>query len=78
MIERISDHGYKLSSESMNSDFGKIMLEHKPVKCVICNFKTSRVLRPHYLGRNIVTVNKSVPDDVFYVNRIDRKEGEKS
>lgn len=73
-FERISEHGYRITPKSDNHAFGQLMLKHKPVKCIICGPKMSKVIRPHYLGRNIVTINKSVPDGVFYINRIDRRE----
>ena len=64
-------NGYLIDSTSTSEQFRKIATEYDTFKCVICNSETAKCFSFGFLSRgNGLTINNSVPDNVFYINRV--------
>ena len=61
---------YILTEESNNEDFQSIIKSYPKFKCIICNRKTSKCFKSHwmFLGNPPITINNKVPDGVFWIN----------
>lgn len=73
MIRRLENtkNGFKLFEDSNSEELKDIFREYRKVSCLIMNKKTAKNrFRTALLGNNIVTINNSVPDDCFYMNRL--------
>lgn len=73
MIEGFANtkNGFRLYDNSTSEELKDVFREYSKVNCIIMNKKTAKNrFRTALLGNNIVTINNSVADDCFYVNRI--------
>lgn len=72
MISKAAEYknGYILGSSSTNKDLQSIFKGYDEVKCLICNYKTSKNFRTGVMGRNVITINNRVSDGCFFVNGV--------
>jgi len=73
MIKRLENtkNGFQLFEDSNTEELKDILREYRKVSCLVMNKKTAKNrFRTALLGCNIVTINNSIQDDCFFVNRI--------
>lgn len=63
-------NGYALFDDTTNEEFQKLLETYPKVKCIICNERLYKRFRVGTFGKNIITVNKKIPDRIFYINQI--------
>lgn len=74
MIHKLegTKNGYVIDDTSTAEgfeDLEEICKQYEKTTCIICNAKTKQErFRVRLLGRDIITVNNKVPDDVFFLN----------
>lgn len=79
MIERISGtkFGYMLDDNVTNEEYKTIINELNEqgikINCILCNKETSKFFRPYlsfiWTGNKGITLNNSIPNNQFYINR---------
>lgn len=66
-------NGYILDDLTTSDEFGKLLKNHKKVKCIICNKTTAKRIKEKYLfkmwfNRPNVTIRKSLENGEIYIN----------
>lgn len=69
MIYRLKNtkHGYCIT-DATNEEFQNLVKSYEKTKCIICNRNTAKHFRVGLWGRNIMTINNRVHDDVIFIN----------
>ena len=72
MIGKINGkkNGYALLEDTTNEEFQSLLKSYPKVKCIICNERLYSRFRVGTFGKNIITINKKIPDGIFYVNGV--------
>lgn len=70
MIYKLTDtqNGYYMA-DADNDDFRKLVCRYKKVKCIICSKETSEMFQPTESGKNIITINNTIPSGIIYINQ---------
>jgi hypothetical protein len=61
-----------ITDTSTNDEFKKIIKTYSKYRCLICNNRTANYFGPPILGigKNTITINNKIPDNVFYINSV--------
>lgn len=63
-------NGYKFTPTSTNQDWFNVQKNYTDIRCIICNSITAKSFRIGLFGRNIITINNSLDNGVFYINGV--------
>ena len=61
---------YILTDTSNDDDMRKISNDYEHLRCLICNSRTVKRFRIHYVNVVPVTINNKIEDNVFYLNSV--------
>lgn len=63
-------NGYIIDGYSTNEEWQEICKKYNPIRCIICNFQTSKHFRIPLFGKNNITINNKLLDNVVYINGV--------
>ena len=63
-------NGYKLLENTTNEEFQSLLKSYSKVRCIICNDRLYSRFKVGTFGKNIITINKKIPDGIFYINNV--------
>lgn len=63
-------NGYIIDNDTTNEEWQTIYDKYDIIKCIICNNQTAKRFRVNLFGKNIITINNKLLDDVVYINGV--------
>lgn len=63
-------NGYIIDNDTTNEEWQTIYDKYDIIKCIICNNHTAKHFRVNLFGKNIITINNKLLDDVVYINGV--------
>ena len=64
-------NGYAILEDTTNEEFQSVLKSYPKINCIICNeHLAKRIGYGSLFGQSITTINKKIPDGIFYVNGV--------